>query len=73
MTHALLELLGLAIPELEKVPHLLRRAELIDAAADICVQAHRLERAEKLREAANELRRAHDTQLSLEEIFSRPD
>lgn len=72
MTHALLELIALAVPQLEQVPHLIRRAELMEAAADICQQNNFLERADSLRAAAGELRHAYETQLQLQELFSRP-
>lgn len=73
MTHALLELIGLAVPQLESEPNLIRRAELMEAAADVCQQNNFLERADRLRSAATELRTAHNTQLRIEELFSRAD
>ncbi len=70
MTHALLELISLAIPNLGSVPNLQRRADLLEAAADACESAACLERAERLRFTAAELRRADQAQLALTELFS---
>lgn len=69
-THALLELIALAIPQLTDVKNLTRRAELLEAAADACAAASCLERAENLRFTASELRRADQAQLALNEAFT---
>ena len=70
MTTALLELLSLGLSQLGEIKNLNRRAELLDAAAEVCAQAECLDRANDLRATAAELRRADQAQLSLIELFS---
>lgn len=67
--HAHLELIGLAIGHLDEVTNPLRRADLLDAAAEMLEAAKCPQRASQARTVAAHLRVAEDTQQSFARLF----
>ncbi|MEM9236016.1 MAG: hypothetical protein AAGB14_04505 [Verrucomicrobiota bacterium] len=71
MTAPAIELVAVALRNLDEVSDVMRRAELLDAAASILIQSGDLDRGQQARTTAQILREAQSAQLRLSSILNQ--